>query len=541
MTRLPSDVRIRELGPEDVAELLGFYRSLSGQDAFRFTPWAITRRAMLRHARDAAAGRAISLVAVDGRQAIVAHGFIRHLRASGSKPRTITNRVRSVVPAAKAGLLSLLGIASRPRLGLGVHESLRGRGLGGLILGRLIEEAGRRGLDAVTLGVHKDNALAVALYRKHGFLVVGEIGQQDANDSYEMELRIGRSERRATSEALFSIVVPTCNRCEVLSRCLDALAGQSHRRFEIIVVDDCSTDGTPDVLHRFGAAHPDLRLKLLRNERHAGANPSRNRGIAAAEGELVAFLDCDCIARPDWLKHLARPFEDGDVAAVTGVVEVPPARNVYELAFKGTNRVHLPRSGGAAPRLVAGNLCVRREELARFSFDEDRATPLSARDGSPDVSVSGRGDEEGLFLSLKAAGRAMRVAPEAIVLHDHPLDRRSFYRQAHRGGRAAARLVYKYRLPPRLDMLPFMLAYGSLPLALVDRRLGLMSGCFFAAGVGAIIYNDLFRKAKTIGETIRSFGVLLAYYHVRLAGYVLESLRLRLSGHGLRHVKLRRS
>jgi len=334
---------------------------------------------------------------------------------------------------------------------------------------------------------------------------------------------------------LVSVVIPTCNRRDILSRCLQALTSQTYRPFEVIVIDDCSSDDTPQLLADFAATHEDLRLRWFRNEQPAGANPSRNRGIDAAEGEFVAFLDNDCIPEPDWLENLMRGFVDERVAAVTGLVVDPPPTNIYELTFKGTHRVHRP---GPAWRLIAGNLCVRRELLLKHRLDEDRAAPARRTDGHADVAVSGRGDEEGLFLLLRAAGYEQRAVPQAVVLHEHPLDRRSFFRQAFRGGRSAARLVYKYSLPERLDLLPFLLAYITLPLLLIDLWLAALPLFFFVAALAALSYNEFVRKGKKTLEALHSFPILLAYYHVRLAGYVLETLRLRLTRHGIRRVDL---
>ncbi|GAG21050.1 unnamed protein product, partial [marine sediment metagenome] len=212
------------------------------------------------------------------------------------------------------------------------------------------------------------------------------------------------------------MVVPTCNRREVLARCLDALAAQTYPNYEIIVVDDCSTDDTPQFLASFADRHPRLPFRWFRNQSHAGANPSRNRGIRESQGSLVAFLDNDCIAQPDWLEQLLSGFSSEKVAAVTGLVEDPPPTNIYELTYKGTHRIH---RWGRARRLVAGNMCVRRALLLDYMLDEDRAPRVRSAEGTPDVSVSGRCDEEGLYLLLRAAGHEQRVVPEAVVLHEH--------------------------------------------------------------------------------------------------------------------------
>jgi glycosyltransferase involved in cell wall biosynthesis len=350
------------------------------------------------------------------------------------------------------------------------------------------------------------------------------------------EAYMGQPQQHSTESPSVSVVIPTCNRREVLARCLAALTRQSHTDFEVIVVDDCSDDGTPEFLAEYAEAHPEFTLRWLVNETHAGANPSRNRGIRTARAELVAFLDSDCIAEPQWLEQLVAGFSSERVAAVTGRVNNLPPSNIYELAFKGTHRL---AGAGPAHRLVAGNMCVRRDLLLRFMLDEDRAEQPMTADGRPDLTVSGRGDEEGLFLHLRAAGYEQRVVPDAAVLHEHRIARRSFFRQAFRGGRSAARLVYKYYLPPRIDMLPFILAYLTLLLLFIDLRLWPAPALLLLLALAAITYNDLFRKGKTVGQTLRSFPILLAYYHVRLVGYVLESFRLRLSRHDIQRVRLR--
>lgn len=333
---------------------------------------------------------------------------------------------------------------------------------------------------------------------------------------------------------IVSVVVPSCNRSGQLRRCLEALALQTHQAFEVIVIDDGSTDDTGEMVGQVSRDHPGMQLRYLRNERNLGANPSRNRGIAASRGAFVAFLDSDCVAEPEWLDRLVAGFSDDRIAAVTGLVHNQPSANIYELAYRGTQRLH---RRGPAHRLVGCNMCVRREFLLGAMLDEDRAGSGST---TPDVTVSGRGDEEGLFLMIRASGLNAMVVPDAVVLHEHHYGRRSFFKQARRGGQSAARLVYKYHLPPRLDLLPFILAYLTLPLMFWQLWLAPVPLAFFAAACAAVAYNEISRKGKSLGETIRIFPVQLAYYHLRLFGYVTESLRLRLTGHEIARVRLSR-
>lgn len=320
-----------------------------------------------------------------------------------------------------------------------------------------------------------------------------------------------------------SVVIPTFNRRAVLERCLTALTRQTHSNFEVIVVDDGSTDDTIAMLKRLRAAHQGLRLRWIVNETNRGANASRNRGTEAARGGIVAFLDSDCVAEPDWLERLLKGFSHERVAAVTGLVLDLPPTNVYELAFKGTNRVH---GCGAANRLVGGNMAVRRALLRRIHWDEDRRFQAMERAGVPDVTNSGGCDEEGIYLILKWAGYEQRVVPAARVLHEHTYDRRSFYRQAYYGGGSAAHLVWKYRLWHRLDIVPLIVAYPLLLGTVVLPRLAGGAGAILAAWLAAVIYNDLARKNKTLSETFRSLPWVIAYYHVRALGYARETVRL---------------
>lgn len=331
-----------------------------------------------------------------------------------------------------------------------------------------------------------------------------------------------------------SVVIPTCNRAEILSRCLAALTQQTLPGIEVIVVDDHSSDTTPEMLERFAQDHPDLDLVTLRNESHLGANPSRNRGVRIAKAPIIAFIDSDCIVEPDWARHLIAPLQDDSITGVVGLVLDPDPKTIWDLTFRGTHRVAARE--GEARRIVAGNLAIRKSVLLRVALDEDAPFVDAHGDALPTetaLRASGRVDEEGLHLALKASGMRIVTAPKARVLHEHYYDRKAFFRQAYRGGRAAAKLVYKYRLPQRKDMLPFMLAYASLPLILIKLALLPIPLFFFAVALAAITYNDLFLKGKTLAQTIITFPALLLYYHLRLIGYVQESIRLRTTRHDL--------
>ncbi len=91
-----------------------------------------------------------------------------------------------------------------------------------------------------------------------------------------------------------SVVIPTRNRCALLARALGSVLAQTHEELEVIVVDEASTDRTPEVI----AAVADPRVRLLRHEIARGAAGARNAGVKAARGRWCAFLDDDDLWAP---------------------------------------------------------------------------------------------------------------------------------------------------------------------------------------------------------------------------------------------------
>jgi glycosyltransferase involved in cell wall biosynthesis len=115
-----------------------------------------------------------------------------------------------------------------------------------------------------------------------------------------------------------SVIVPVWNDQDLIGGCLDALAGQDYPadRFEVIVVDNGSTDGTAAVVKGFPFA-------TLLCEPQPGSYHARNRGLAGARGSLVAFTDSDCVPDRGWLRAaVAAAVLDPDAAILAGRVEL---------------------------------------------------------------------------------------------------------------------------------------------------------------------------------------------------------------------------
>lgn len=106
---------------------------------------------------------------------------------------------------------------------------------------------------------------------------------------------------------MISIVIPTYNREQVLSRTLDSIMSQTYRDWECIIVDDGSSDCSMDIASEY--AKMDKRFKVLSNIFHKGAQGARNTGILAAIGEWICLFDSDDIMYPDYLEKMAAAID----------------------------------------------------------------------------------------------------------------------------------------------------------------------------------------------------------------------------------------
>ncbi len=140
-----------------------------------------------------------------------------------------------------------------------------------------------------------------------------------------------------------SVVIPTYNRASTVARAISSVLSQSYKEFEVIVVDDASTDNTREVVSSFG----DERVKYLRHVTNEGGGAARNTGIRASKGEYIAFQDSDDEWLPGKLEKQMKAFEEAP--ASLGVV------------YTGFWRI----SGGSREYIPSGH--IRRKEGAVHS------------------------------------------------------------------------------------------------------------------------------------------------------------------------------
>jgi glycosyltransferase involved in cell wall biosynthesis len=266
-----------------------------------------------------------------------------------------------------------------------------------------------------------------------------------------------------------SVIIPVRNEATSIAATVAAVLAQDEPGvdLEVVVVDDGSTDATPEVAAGAGA-------RVLRLAAHgAGGNPAaaRNAGAEMATGEILIFLDADCIPAPGWLRGFLDAHAAGH-AVVGGALDLPPglsptARCDY---YCGWYLIHSRRPAGYVPHHPPPNLSVLRDVfLATSRFTEEQ--PFSYTN-----------EERHWQAEVQRAGHRIYFEPRARVFHvNRPgfgnLLRRN-YRWAYTAIEAksqtgSARMAWLYRYPR-------LLIAGSIPLAFAHTAY--IVGCWLRAG-----------------------------------------------------------
>ena len=211
----------------------------------------------------------------------------------------------------------------------------------------------------------------------------------------------------------FSVIVPAYQAADVIGNCVRALAQQTvdRARYEIIVVDDGSADGTADVARIAGA---DRVVCMVQN---SGPAAARNAGVEAASGAIILFTDADCEPTPDWLEKMVAPFADPDVAGAKGVYRTRQTAWIarftqleYEVKYvrmARQDRIDFIDTYSAAYR--------RDVFLANGGFDVIFKT----------ASV----EDQELSFRLARKGYRLVFVPDAAVYHRHNATLRHYWRR----------------------------------------------------------------------------------------------------------------
>lgn len=245
------------------------------------------------------------------------------------------------------------------------------------------------------------------------------------------EITYGRRRRAAIESGrefrpFASIVVPAYNEERVLENCVTSIVEADYPDYEVIIVDDGSSDGTAAVARRLAERYPHVTAISQTN---GGKGSALNTGFAAARGEFLLFVDADGIFQPTTIPEMLRPFEDERVGAVCGDdatmnLDRIQTRFLALVSHVGTGLVRRALHMLRCVPVVSGNSgAFRRSALQSVSFPDG---PLRTDTIGEDLELTWR---------LHRARWQVAYAPHARVLAESPSTLLSLWKQRTRWAR----------------------------------------------------------------------------------------------------------
>lgn len=202
-------------------------------------------------------------------------------------------------------------------------------------------------------------------------------------------------------EPKVSVIIPVYNGEKTLESCLNSVLTQIYQNYEVVVVDNNSTDRSKEIIQKYKNIKYVFEAKL-------GRGAARNAGIRASSGNIIACTDCDCTFPRDWLEILTFPIREEGEQAVQGFQKEAVnnfwSRNIQKADWEFMKRVMV---GKYINHVDTKNFAIKADILKKLMFD-------------PDIKTL---DDLDLYLRLKKVSK-IRFLPKCKVSHLH---KSSFY------------------------------------------------------------------------------------------------------------------
>lgn len=308
-----------------------------------------------------------------------------------------------------------------------------------------------------------------------------------------------------TSSPKVSYVVIAHNEALAIVNCLSSITAQDDdSSYEVVVVDDHSSDRTAELVLEFAANRPEI--VLLRHATNLGRGAARSTGVAAAKADLIAMVDSDIILPNDWLRRCRSALIENAVDAVGGVA-VPDG----DVAYVHRRFSLMPKITSMTTQVPGSNGLFRREVFDLVSID-----PLLVE-----------GEDVALNFAMRDAGLRCMSIGDLLVEHCESKDFIHSMRWLYQSGKGASRQLIRYGKVRTPDI-----AFGGLVAVIVlglfarrhgvDRRLVLGILIVFLLGVSGA---QMLRKFRFRGSekswavaTVVNTALIASYFSGRIVG-----------------------
>ncbi len=273
-----------------------------------------------------------------------------------------------------------------------------------------------------------------------------------------------------------SVVVCTYNGKRTIRDTLDGLRKLEYPNFEVIVVNDGSTDGTGEIAKEYG-------FRVISTE-NRGLSSARNTGMRAAKGEIVAYIDDDARPDPHWLTYLAATFLNSDHVGVGGPNLPPP--NDGPIADCVSNSpggpLHVLLTDQEAEHIPGCNMAFRKFALEAIEgFDHQFRIA---------------GDDVDLCWRLQQKGWTLGFSPAAMVWHHRRNSVKAYWRQQKNYGKAEADLEKKW--PEKYNAAGHIPWAGRLYFKGFEQLLGSMRGRIYQGTWGSALFQSIYQPAPSL-------------------------------------------
>ena len=318
-----------------------------------------------------------------------------------------------------------------------------------------------------------------------------------------------------------SVIIPTLNEARHIKTCLDSILNQIYPKdkYEVLVVDSDSKDGTIDIVKAYCRKHSNVNL-IFEDKKNAAT--ARNKGIKMAKGKIIAFIDADTIISEGWIGQIIESFDDLHQLGVVGGPDFTPADDPYIAQMIGLTEnseamVSEFKDKEAAMMIKSCNCGCLKEVLDIVGYFDDDVPPMFYFDETP------------LWLKMIANGYKAYFNPKMYVFHRRQSSVKEFLKIAYRYGASKAMLGY---IDTKDILVSSVLIFSLLTpfLLLISLAIALP---LLIVGMGVLFIYTIkrFYRTKNFKIVLKNLPMVTSLFYLKWiawAGGLLSGFRRRI-------------